>query len=106
MGVTKDEILEKLRECVDPELGINVVDLGLVYGIEIKENNDVKLTMTMTSPMCPVTSIILAEVQMRLEEIEGIGKIEVELVWEPLWSPDMISPEIKAQLGAAQPPAQ
>ncbi|MEM0094516.1 MAG: metal-sulfur cluster assembly factor [Candidatus Micrarchaeaceae archaeon] len=101
-NVSKEQVLEKLRECVDPELGINVVDLGLIYGIDIKENNDVKITMTMTSPMCPVTSIILAEVQMRLEEIEGIGKIDVELVWEPLWNPDMISPEIKGQLGAGQ----
>jgi len=98
--ITIKEVIDKLKECTDPEIGINIVDLGLIYGIQIDENNNIKLKMTMTSPMCPVTSIILADAQLRLESIPDVGKIEIELVWEPLWSPDMISQEVKQKLGA------
>jgi len=98
-GITIKEVIDKLKECTDPEIGINIVDLGLIYGVHIDENNNIKLKMTMTSPMCPVTSIILADAQLRLESIPDVGKIEIELVWEPLWSPDMISQEIKQQFG-------
>jgi len=97
--ITIKEVIDKLKECTDPEVGINIVDLGLIYGIQIDEANNIKLKMTMTSPMCPVTSIILADAQLRLESIPDVGKIEIELVWEPLWSPDMISQEIKQQFG-------
>jgi len=93
------EVIDKLKECTDPEIGVNIVDLGLIYGIQIDENNNIKLKMTMTSPMCPVTSIILADAQLRLENIPDVGKIEIELVWEPLWSPDMISQDVKQKLG-------
>ncbi len=88
-----------MKETSDPEVGINIVDLGLIYGIKIDENNNVTVTLTMTSPMCPITSIILADVQLRLEKIPGIGKVNLELVWEPAWSPEMISEEYKKQLG-------
>jgi len=97
--ITIKEVIDKLKECTDPEVGINIVDLGLIYGIQIDESNNIKLKMTMTSPMCPVTSIILADAQLRLESMPDVGKIEIELVWEPLWSPDMISQEIKQQFG-------
>jgi Predicted metal-sulfur cluster biosynthetic enzyme len=99
-GITIKEVINKLKECTDPEIGINIVDLGLIYGIQIDGDNNIKLKMTMTSPMCPVTSIILADAQLRLESIPDVGKIEIELVWEPLWSPDMISQEIKQKFGA------
>jgi len=97
--ITIKEVIDKLKECTDPEVGINIVDLGLIYGIQIDENNNIKLKMTMTSPMCPVASIILADAQLRLENIPDVGKVEIELVWEPLWSPDMISQDVKQKLG-------
>jgi len=97
--LTIKQVLEALKEVTDPEVGINVVDLGLIYGIRIDENNNVTITMTMTTPMCPVTSIILADAQLRLERIPGIGKVNIELVWEPAWSAEMISSEYRAQLG-------
>lgn len=84
------EVVAVLSECKDPELNINIVDLGLIYGIEIKEKN-LKVTLTMTSPMCPVISIILADAELRLKKIEGIEKVEMNLVWEPTWSPNMMS---------------
>ena len=92
--VTKKEVVQALSMCQDPELGANIVDIGLVQGINIA-NSDVKVTMTMTSAMCPVTSIILADVQLRLEAMAGIGKVDVELVWDPMWSPEMMSDELK-----------
>lgn len=91
----KKEIVQALSMCQDPELGANIVDIGLIQGISVTENNEVKVTMTMTSAMCPVTSIILADVQLRLEALPGIGKVDVDLVWDPMWTPEMMSDELK-----------
>ena len=91
----KNEIVQALSMCQDPELGANIVDIGLIQGISVTEGNDVKVTMTMTSAMCPVTSIILADVQLRLEALPGIGKVDVDLVWDPMWTPEMMSDELK-----------
>ncbi|MGC9156905.1 MAG: metal-sulfur cluster assembly factor [Candidatus Micrarchaeia archaeon] len=97
--LTVKQVVEALKQAVDPEVGINVVDLGLVYGIKIDDQNNVTVTMTMTSPMCPVISIILADVQLRLEKLPNVGKVNIELVWEPAWSAEMISEEYRKQLG-------
>ncbi len=98
MQIKKEDVVRELKKCTDPEIGINLVDLGLIYNIEIDDKNNVTVTMTMTSPMCPVTSIILADVQLRLEKIEGVGQIKINLVWDPMWSPDMISQEAKLNM--------
>lgn len=92
--VTVKDIIDVLSQCLDPELGANIVDIGLIYGIKIKDT-DIKLTLTMTSPMCPVTSLIMADAQLRMEAIPGVGKVELELVWDPLWNPEMMSEELK-----------
>jgi metal-sulfur cluster biosynthetic enzyme len=89
------DAVKVLSQCVDPEMGADIVNLGLIYGINIEKNNDIKVTLTMTSPMCPVISIILADVQLRLESIPNAGKIDIELVWDPLWSPEMMSDDLK-----------
>ncbi|MEM3791547.1 MAG: iron-sulfur cluster assembly protein [Candidatus Micrarchaeaceae archaeon] len=96
--LTRRDIVKVLKNTVDPEIGMNIVDLGLLQGIEIDENNNVKVKMTMTSPMCPVTSIILADAQLRIESIPGVGKVEIELSWDPMWSPEMISEEARAAM--------
>ncbi len=93
--LTKTEVVQALSQCQDPELGANIVDIGLIQGIKMSQGNEVKVTMTMTSAMCPVTSIILADVQLRLENVPEIGKVEVDLVWDPMWSPEMMSDELK-----------
>lgn len=93
--VTVKEVVEALSGCVDPELGSNIVDIGLIFNIQVKEGKDVKITLTMTSPMCPVTSIIMADAQLRTEALEGVEKVELELVWDPLWSPDMMDESLK-----------
>ncbi len=97
MAITIADVVKVLKNCVDPEVGVNIVDLGLVYGIKIDGNN-IKVTLTMTSPMCPLTSIILADAELRLKAIEGVGDVEIELVWDPPWSPEMMSEEVRNQL--------
>lgn len=92
--VAPKEVVGALSKCVDPEMGSDIVNLGLIYNIKIA-NSDVKVTLTMTSPMCPVISIILADVQLRLEAIQGIGKVDIDLVWDPLWNPEMMSDDLK-----------
>jgi len=93
--VTKKEVIEALKGCLDPELNANIVDIGLIFNITIVDNKNVKLTLTMTSPMCPVTSIIMADAQLRIEAIPGVENAELELVWDPLWNPEMMSEELK-----------
>ncbi len=95
--ITTEDVTKALKGTVDPEIGLNIVDLGLIYNVNVDEKNDVDLKMTMTSPMCPVTTIILADVQLRLEQIKEIGKVNVDLVWDPAWTPEMITEE--ARLG-------
>ena len=92
--VSKSDVVEALRQCKDPELDADIVNLGLIYGINIT-GNEVKVTLTMTSAMCPVTSLILADAQLRLEALSGVSKVELELVWDPMWSPEMMSDELK-----------
>jgi len=96
--LTIQEVVTALKGCVDPEIGLNIVDLGLIQGIEIDDSNNVKVKLTMTSPMCPVTSVILADVQLRVEHISGAGKADIDLVWEPAWSPEMISEEARMSM--------
>ncbi len=93
--VTVKDVVEALSQCKDPELDADIVNLGLIYNIKILEGKDVKVTMTMTSPMCPVTSLILADAQLRLENISNVGKVELELVWDPMWATEMMSDDIK-----------
>ena len=93
--LTKKDVVEVFMGCKDPELDADIVNLGLIYGIGIADGKDVKVTLTMTSAMCPVTSLILADAQLRLEGLPGVGKVELDLVWDPMWSPDMMSDELK-----------
>lgn len=93
-----ENIIEALRSCMDPEIGLSIVDIGLIYNIKIDAGNNVDITMTMTSPMCPVTSVILADAQLRIQAVPGAGNVNVDLVWDPMWNPDMMSDEVKMQL--------
>ncbi|MBE2252373.1 MAG: metal-sulfur cluster assembly factor [Myxococcus sp.] len=90
--------LEALREVIDPEVGLNVVDLGLVYGVDV-DGAAVHVRLTMTTPACPLGEHIARDAEERLRGLDGVGEVTVELVWEPAWSPDRMSPEGKAHLG-------
>ena len=96
---TRDEIREGLKNVYDPEIGINIVDLGLVYDADIEESGDVLVTMTLTSLGCPLGPVIVQEVTNALKDFPGIGAVDVKLVWSPPWSPEMMSEEAKDELG-------
>jgi metal-sulfur cluster biosynthetic enzyme len=95
----KDDIYAGLKNVYDPEIGVNVVDLGLVYDADIEETGDVLVTMTLTSLGCPLGPVIMQEVNNALKDLPGIGSTDVKLVWSPPWSPDMMSEEAKDELG-------
>jgi len=96
---TKDDILAGLKNVYDPEIGVNIVDLGLVYDADIAEGGDVLVTMTLTSLGCPLGPVIVQEVNNALKDLPGIGETDVKLVWSPPWSPELMSEEAKDELG-------
>jgi len=92
------DIINAIKTVSDPEIMINVYDLGLIYKITQQENGDVFIDMTLTAPTCPVAGILPQEVANALAKVTGIGKIEVSIVWEPAWTIDRLSEEAKAML--------
>ena len=94
----REQVLSVLRNVLDPELGINIVDLGLVYGVEI-EADAVHITYTLTTMGCPIGPLIEAEMKQFLSGVEGIGNVEAEMVLRPPWTPEMMSEEAKAAMG-------
>jgi metal-sulfur cluster biosynthetic enzyme len=97
--VNEDQVRTALRRVKDPELNLNIVDLGLVYGIEVSGDGDVHVQMTLTSPGCPSGAEMIAEAQRVVESIEGVRTADVELVWTPYWTPERIDPRLRAFLG-------
>ena len=97
-----DQVREALKDVYDPEIGVNIVDLGLVYDIDLDEDDgktDVLVTMTLTSMGCPLGPIIMQEVNRALADLPDLGEVGVNLVWSPPWTPDMMSEEAKDELG-------
>jgi metal-sulfur cluster biosynthetic enzyme len=97
--LTKDEILDSLKEVYDPEIGVNIVDLGLVYDADISDGNDVDVTMTLTSMGCPLGPMIISDIQKAVGQLDDAGEVRVRIVWSPPWSPAMMSEEAKDELG-------
>lgn len=108
MSLTEADVLRALRDCFDPEVKLNLVDLGLIYDIKLERDTEATpafprqkatVRMTLTSPSCPASGLILEQVRNRLAGIPDISTTEVELVWEPKWTPHRISTEGRKQLG-------
>lgn len=99
--VTKDEIVTVLKDCYDPEIPINIWDLGLVYGIDVNDEGNVGIKMTLTAPGCMMGGMIAEEVKSKVKAMNGVKEAKVELVWDPPWTPDKMSEEAKAQMGIA-----
>lgn len=93
----KDTIIEALRTVYDPEIPINVYDLGLIYDLGF-EGDAVQVRMTLTAPNCPMADVILQQVRQKVQSVEGVSAVEVELVWEPKWDPDMMSEAAKLEM--------
>jgi metal-sulfur cluster biosynthetic enzyme len=94
-----DALRKALRAVKDPELNLNIIDIGLVYDIEVNEPGMVHVRMTLTSPGCPAGTEIIDDVKKVLADLEGVQGVEVELVWEPYWTPDKMDPRVRAFLG-------
>jgi metal-sulfur cluster biosynthetic enzyme len=94
----EEKIREELKKVIDPELGINIVDLGLVYDVRF-EGGETEIDLTLTSPGCPLAGVIDSEIKKVLEGVPEIKNLTVELVWDPPWTKEMISEEVRAELG-------
>jgi len=95
----EEKIVAMLKMVYDPEIPVNIYDLGLIYGVEAKEGGEVVITMTLTAPNCPAVDFIIEDVKMKVESIEGVSKVDVNIVFEPEWDKDMMSEEAKLELG-------
>ena len=99
MSDLRDRIEEALRTVFDPEIPVNVMDLGLVYNIEIGEQGDVKVTMTLTAPSCPAAPEILFDAEAKIRAVEGVSDVLMNLTFDPPWTKDRMSEEAKLELG-------
>ena len=95
----KSDVIAAIRECYDPEIPVNIYDLGLIYDVQVSEISKVDLVMTLTSPHCPVAEILPAQVKSRVELVDGVDEVDLELTWDPPWSPENMSEEAKLELG-------
>ena len=95
----QEEILVMIRTVYDPEIPVNIYDLGLIYDIDIHDNNDVTIEMTLTSPACPAVDYIMADLKMKVEAVEAVNKVNIELVFDPPWDRSMMSEEAMLELG-------
>ena len=96
--VSEKEVRDALREVMDPELGISLVDLGLIYGIEVA-GEKVSVKMTFTTPACPMVHFLVSSVENAVKKIGGVNEVDVQLVWDPPWTPDRMSDTGKEKLG-------
>ena len=96
--VSEASVLEKIKEIIDPEIGINIVDMGLIYGVDINDTT-VDITMTLTSPGCPAGGQIINGTQHVTQQMDGVNEVNVNVVWTPRWNMEMMSEDAKDELG-------
>ena len=96
--ITKDKIIFEIKKVYDPEIPVNIYDLGLIYNIEIKNESEAYIEMTLTSPNCPVADSLPKMVKENIMSIKGVKKVDLKLVWSPPWTKDMMSEEAKLEL--------
>lgn len=94
-----DRIVETLKTIYDPEIPVDIFELGLIYDVFVNENNDVKILMTLTSPNCPVAETLPVEIEEKVKTIDVVNNAEVEITFDPMWTQDMMSEEAKLELG-------
>jgi len=106
MAITQEEVLAALKECYDPEIPVNIVDMGLIYEVRVKPaelpksgTEDVEVEMTLTSPGCPSSGHISDQVKQRLLRMPGVNNATVEIVWYPQWTPERLTAEARKELG-------
>ncbi|MEO2023262.1 MAG: metal-sulfur cluster assembly factor [Pirellulaceae bacterium] len=103
MAISEDAVREALKNVIDPELFVNIVDLGLIYEVNLEdgegENTDVQIDMTLTSPMCPAGPQLVANSKQAISKLEEVGEVEVKVVMDPPWTPDKMTDDARDQLG-------
>jgi len=97
-ALNADTVRQALRQVRDPELDMNIIDLGLVYDVEVDEGQ-VRINMTLTSPGCPAGPMITNDIYKAVRALEGVKDVDIDIVWEPYWTPDRIDPKIRAMMG-------
>jgi FeS assembly SUF system protein len=97
--VVEAQVLEALRTCFDPEIPVNIYDLGLVYEVNVEPAGAVAIKMTLTSPHCPAVQSLPAEIEIKVKEVPGVTEVKIELVWDPPWDPSKMSEAARLQLG-------
>ncbi|NPA82748.1 MAG: DUF59 domain-containing protein [Epsilonproteobacteria bacterium] len=98
--ITKEQVYDAIRNVIDPEVGFNVVDMGLIYDVDIDDENNVHVKMTLSTRGCPLHQMMQQWVKEAVEKIPGVGEVTVEIVWDPPWNITMASEEVKKALGA------
>jgi metal-sulfur cluster biosynthetic enzyme len=101
--VTEQEVYSALKKCMDPEIPVNVVDLGLIYDVKIKPQNDVNIKMTMTTRGCPLHDTLVSDVKRYVGKINGVRDIDVEIVWDPPWNLEKMDPVVREKMGFGKP---
>jgi FeS assembly SUF system protein len=94
----EEQVIEQLRSCYDPEIPVNIFELGLIYDIDVNPDGRIAVRMTLTSPMCPVAGSLPPDVEARIRSISGVTDAKVEVTWEPAWTPDMMTEAARLQL--------
>jgi len=97
-SVNAEQVRESLKNCMDPEVPLSIIDMGLIYGIDISENNDVNIKMTMTTKGCPLHDTMVDDVKRYTKKISGVNNVQVDIVWDPPWTMDKMSDEAKAKM--------
>ena len=95
----REQVIEILKTCYDPEIPVDIYELGLIYTVEVQENGDTRVEMTLTSPACPVAESLPIEVEQKVRTVPGTAEVKIDLVWEPMWTKDMLTEAAKLKLG-------
>ncbi len=97
--IIKEQVIEALRTCYDPEIPVNIYEMGLIYGINISDNSNVEIIMTLTSPYCPAIQSLPAEIEQKIKNVQGVIDAKVNVVWEPAWEPSKMTEAARLELG-------
>ena len=101
--VTEEQVYAALKKCMDPEIPVNVVDLGLIYGVKVADGKDVDIKMTMTTRGCPLHDTLVSDVKRYVGKVNGVGDINVNIVWDPPWSLEKMNKDVREKLGFGKP---
>ena len=95
----RERVIDQIKTCYDPEIPVNIWELGLIYDVAVQDGGEVNVRMTLTSPMCPVAEILPPEVEAKIRQVDGVANVKLDLVWEPPWNPEMMSEAARLDLG-------